>query len=123
MDKKYEPSPEMKAKIEEIKNRIAPDDVRELRAEELEAVSGGDFSLLPFDPNKVVGGWTFKELSDLLGWTYESYRDPSLPNDIGKAITLDLANELLPHPAWNKYKNYAYPAFISKAMMEIWSEE
>ena len=41
MEKNFEPTPEMKAKLEELKAKVEAQEVRELSADELDGVAGG----------------------------------------------------------------------------------
>lgn len=67
MEKKFEPTPEMKAKAEEIKERLSCEEARPLDLEELDAVSGGGaLDRIPLDPNKEINGWTYTDLRNML---------------------------------------------------------
>ena len=99
MEKKFEPTPEMKAKFEELKRTVEARETRELSANDLEVVSGGDGATAAegscFVRNGVAyivgcGGWgemTVDEFYDIVKWAYDSY-------DVHVAI--GVANEIFP---------------------------
>ena len=99
MEKKSEPTPELKEKLAELKSKVESQKTRELSADELNAVAGGDGSSAAegscFVRNGVAyivgcGGWgemTVDEFYDIVKWAYDSY-------DVHVAI--GVANEIFP---------------------------
>ena len=78
MEKKFEPTPEMKAKLEELKAKVeAHDEVQELSVDDLENVSGGYDYIdgVPYvhvdDPE--WGTLSVDDYYDLVKWTYDSF--------------------------------------------------
>ena len=78
MEKKFEPTPEMKAKLEELKAKVeAHDEVQELSVDDLENVSGGYDYIdgVPYvcfnDPD--WGTMTVDDYYDLVKMTYDSF--------------------------------------------------
>jgi len=78
MEKKFEPTPEMKAKLEELKAKVeAHDEVQELSVDDLENVSGGcayvdGVAYVCFnDPD--WGTMSVDDYYDLVKWTYDSF--------------------------------------------------
>ena len=114
MEKKFEPTPELREKIQEIKDRLTHSEASEqLSVEDLETVSGGGpFDRPPLDPNKQINGWTYTELHDILCWVYESYGSVS--------ITIGVANDYIPSAFWEQHSSYPYPAFIDLPMWKLW---
>ena len=117
MEKKYEPTPEVRNKVREIKDRLERSESKtqqvQLSMEELDAVSGGGpFDRPPLDPNKEILGWTYTDLHNILCWVYESYGDVIL--------TIGVANDYIPSGYWSEYASYPYPEFIDLPMGRIW---
>ena len=104
---------------ESIRNKI---DSLELNSVDLEKVSGGGgLDRIPLDANKEVRGWTYTQLHSTLCWFYESYHIPGeIPNN-AKALTLEVANDIIPAPyLWQEFRNLPYPDFIEEPMWRIW---
>ena len=78
MEKKFEPTPEMKAKLEELKAKVeAHDEVQELSVDDLENVSGG-YAYIDGVPYVYVddpkwGTMSVDDYYDLVKWTYDSF--------------------------------------------------
>ena len=122
MEKNYKPTPEILARIEKVKERLAHEEVMPLELEELDEVSGGSgFDRPPLDPTKEINGWTFDDLFERLGWVYESFYDGTTMGDQkAKDITVGVANDFINSALWSMYKAYPYPTFISQPMWRMW---
>lgn len=111
--------PELSEK--EIAEKIDTFSMDELSLTDLEKVTGGGpFDRPELDPNKVINGWSFKDLHAVLCWTYESYHTPGEVPDWGKMITMDFADEILPSTVWKQYAYLDYPDFFEQPMLKIW---
>lgn len=125
MEKKFEPTPKMKEKIEakvrEFKEKEARGELKPLKLEELDAVAGGGGLARPeLDPNKVINGWNYTDLYNILCWTYESYYDPADLGIFAKDLTIGLAMDIIPSHFWVAFFYCAYPAFITEPMWRLW---
>jgi hypothetical protein len=119
MDNKFIPSDDIKAKIEDIaKNRS---NYEPLSAKELDEVSGGiDGDDVVNVDNIRINGWSYKELYNILCWTYESYYIPGESWDYAKGLTVDVAESFIPSVRWKQCMYLPYPQFIQEAMRRIW---
>ena len=78
MEKKFEPTPEMKAKLEELKAKVeAHDEVQELSVDDLENVSGGyaliDGVAYVHVDDPVLGTMSVDDYYELVKLVYDSY--------------------------------------------------
>lgn len=121
MEKTFEPNPEMLAKIEEVKKKLASGEIKPLKLEELDAVSGGQQERSSFDPNQRIYGWTFTDLYNTLCAIYKAYRDSGASFANAKDITLSFAVEIIATPIWTDENILTYPGFISEPMWRIWT--
>ena len=91
MEKKFEPTPEMKAKLEELKAKVeAHDEVQELSVDDLENVSGG-YDYIDGVPYVYVndpewGTMSVDDYYELVKWAYDSF---GLDIAIGFALDID----------------------------------
>jgi hypothetical protein len=91
-EKKFEPTPEMKAKIDELIRKVEAQEVRELSADELDGVAGGQGcfardSVAYISTDTPMGDMTVDEFYDIVKWAYDTC---GVDNAIG------MANELFP---------------------------
>ena len=92
MEKKFEPTPEMKAKLEELKANTKTHEVQELSVADLENVSGGSGAayvdgvayVCVDDPD--WGTLTVDDYYDLVKWTYDNF---GLDVAVGMALDID----------------------------------
>ena len=89
MEKKFEPTPEMKAKLEELKANTKTHEVQELSVADLENVSGG-LDLIDGVPYVCVddpdwGTLTVDDYYEIVKWVYDSYG-----LDIAVGVALDI---------------------------------
>ena len=116
---------ELKEKVVEGLKKVKPElneeDIRkkmnkitEVSDEELGKVTGGGnpFERIALDPNKVILGWTYTELHDILCWVHEAYND--------KNLTVGVANDYIPTGWWFDFLGYDYPAYFEQPMLKIW---
>ena len=88
MEKKFVPTPELKAKVEEIRGKLDNEEMKPLDPEALDVVSGGQGAYVE---NGVVylptayGVLTVDEFCDIVKWMYDNY---------GEDIAIGTANEL-----------------------------
>jgi hypothetical protein len=92
MEKKFEPTPEMKAKIDELIRKVEAQEVRELSADELDGVAGGQGCFVRdgvayISTDTPMGDMTVDEFYDIVKWVYDTC---GVDNAIG------MANELFP---------------------------
>ena len=99
---------------EEIKEKMDNYKLKKVKDEELANVSGGGnpFQRQEFNPNKVIFGWTYTELHDILCWVHEAYND--------KNLTASVANDYIPTGWWFDFLGYDYPAYFEQPMLKIW---
>ena len=99
---------------EDIKEKMDNVILKEVNDEELEKVTGGasQFQRQELDPNKVILGWTYTELHDILCWVHEAYND--------KNLTVSVANDYIPTGWWFDFLGYGYPAYFEQPMLKIW---
>ena len=91
-EKKFEPTPEMKAQIEELIRKVEAQEVRELSADELDGVAGGQGcfardGVAYISTDTPMGDMTVDEFYDIVKWAYDTC---GVDNAIG------MANELFP---------------------------
>ena len=91
-EKKFEPTPEMKAKIDELIRKVEAQEVRELSADELDGVAGGQGcfardGVAYISTDTPMGDMTVDEFYDIVKWAYDTC---GVDNAIG------MANELFP---------------------------
>ena len=91
-EKKFEPTPEMKAKIDELIRKVEAQEVRELSADELDGVAGGQGcfardGVAYISTDTPMGDMTVDEFDDIVKWAYDTC---GVDNAIG------MANELFP---------------------------
>ena len=116
---------ELKGKVVESLKKVKPElseedirakmcNIKEVSDEELGKVTGGGnpFVRILLDPNKVILGWTYTDLFDILCWIQTSYND--------KYLTASVANDYIPTGWWFDYLGYEYPANIEQPMLKIW---
>ena len=98
---------------EEIKEKMDNYKLKEVSDEELVNVSGGGLlTRPPIDENKVINGWTYTALRDILLWMGSCYE---------KDIVKGFAENEIPSRHWeNFYHGYQYPAYILEPMWRIW---
>ncbi len=77
MEKEFEPTPEMKAKLEAAKTRVETHEVQELSVDDLDEVSGG-YDYIDGVPYVYVndpdwGTMSVDDYYDLVKWALESY--------------------------------------------------
>ena len=98
---------------EEIKEKINNLEFKKVNDEELANVSGGGIlTRPPIDENKVINGWTYTALRDILLWMGSCYE---------KDIVKGFAENEIPSRLWeNFYHGYPYPAYILEPMWRIW---
>lgn len=90
MEKEFEPTPGMKAKLEAAKTRVETHEVQELSVDDLENVSGG-YDYIDGVPYVYVndpkwGTMSVDDYYDLVKWALESY---DLDIAIGFALDID----------------------------------
>ena len=77
MEKKFEPTPEMKAKLEELRTKAEAHEVQELSVDDLENVSGGyayiDGVAYVHVNDPEWGTMSVDDYYDLVKWTLESF--------------------------------------------------
>lgn len=77
MEKKFEPTPEMKAKLEELRTKAEAHEVQELSVDELENVSGGyayiDGVAYVHVDDPVWGTMTVDDYYELVKMTYDCF--------------------------------------------------
>ncbi len=93
MEKRFEPTPEMKAKLEAAKKRVETHGVQELSVDNLENVSGGGYAYIDGVPYVCVndpkwGTMSVDDYYDLVKMTYDHF---GLDNAIGFALEIDPA--------------------------------
>lgn len=91
-EKKFEPTPEMKAKIDELIRKVEAQEVRELSADELDGVAGGQGcfardGVAYISTDTPMCDMTVDEFYDIVKWAYDTC---GVDNAIG------MANELFP---------------------------
>lgn len=92
MEKKFEPTPEMKAKLEALKTKTETHEAQELSAEELDNVSGGGgYDVIDGVPYVCVndpewGTMSVDDYYELVKWAYDSY---GLEIAVGFALDID----------------------------------
>jgi hypothetical protein len=91
-EKKFEPTPEMKAKIDELIRKVEAQEVRELSADELDGVAGGQGcfardGVAYISTDTPMSDMTVDEFYDIVKWAYDTC---GVDNAIG------MANELFP---------------------------
>ena len=89
MEKKFEPTPEMKAKLEELRTRAEAHEVQELSVDDLDEVSGGydyiDGVPYVYVNDPVWGTMSVDDYYDLVKWAYDSFGP-----DVGLNFALDI---------------------------------
>ena len=78
MEKKFEPTPEMKAKIDELIRKVEAQEVRELSADELDGVAGGQGCFVRdgvayISTDTPMGDMTVDDYYELVKLVYDSY--------------------------------------------------
>lgn len=89
MEKKFEPTPEMKAKLEALKTKTETHEVQELSVDDLDEVSGG-YDYIDGVPYVYVndpewGTMSVDDYYDLVKWAYDSFGP-----DVGLNFALDI---------------------------------
>ena len=122
MGKKFEPTPEMKAKIEEIRGKLDHEEMNPLDLDDLDVVSGGGaLDRIPLDPNKEINGWTYTDLREMLYWIYNAYTGPGREQQLdAQMVTMYFAEDCVQSVLWRKYIGYPYPTFIEEPLYRIW---
>ena len=89
MEKKFEPTPEILAKIGELKARAKDCEVQELSVDDLENVSGGydyiDGVAYVYVNDPTWGTMTVDDFYELVKWAIESFGP-----DVGLGVALDI---------------------------------
>ena len=89
MEKKFEPTPEMKAKLDAVKSKANTHEVQELSVDDLDEVSGG-YDYIDGVPYVYVndpewGTMSVDDYYDLVKWAYDSFGP-----DVGLNFALDI---------------------------------
>ena len=115
MEKKFEMTPEMKAKIDakikEIKEKEEHGEIKPLNLEALNTVAGGTPG--EFDPNATLSnGMNYDDVVNILCWINESYYEPGA-FDYARKLTLECAKEITGFAGmWDSVEHLPYPDFV-----------
>lgn len=115
-------TPELLSEVMEIRLKLAKGEIEPMSIDDLDKVSGGANERVPLDTNRLIGGWTFTELYNVLCELYKSYiTDTDFKT--AKDITLNMAVALVPSPFWHDESYDVFPDFISEPMIRLWTSQ
>lgn len=115
-------TPELLSEVMEIRLKLAKGEIEPMSIDDLDKVSGGANERVPLDTNRLIEGWTFTELYNVLCGLYKSLIT-HVDVKAAKDTTLNMAVALVPSPFWHDESYDVFPDFISEPMIRLWTSQ